>query len=63
MAELNISARANGVTLEPCKHGNTAWIEIRDGNGELLNIAIFIPAGLAERVDAACRAFNSEMDQ
>lgn len=63
MAEMTVSVRANGVTLEACKHGNTTWIEMRDGNGELLNIAVFVPAGFFDRVEAACKAFNSEMER
>jgi len=63
MPENTISARASGITLEACKHGNTVWVELRDGNGELMNIAIFLKEGLFDRVEAACRAFNSEMER
>lgn len=62
MTETNISVRANGITLEPCRHNNTVWIELRDGKGELLNIAIFVQASMAEKVERACMVFNGEME-
>lgn len=60
---IDASVRMSGITLEPCKHEKTIWIEFRDGDGELLNIAMFLPTELWDRVERACKAFNSEMER